>query len=136
MIRSQLILMVGVPVNSLAGDPGPHQQNDSRLNDTFHTVRTVALCWETYVFSSSGSKYPLAASLCTGFAARHYYSQIHFETDDPGTHAEKKGPVLFGSASYGWLIRATGSMMLRNTPTSRSTESKTVPDWQRGKAIA
>lgn len=30
--------------------------------------------------------------------------------------------------SQGWLIRATGSTMLRNTPTPRSIESKAVPN--------
>ena len=123
----------GVPFIVLAGGCGYGPSRDHRLND----------------FSSKNYEPEFFGRTCVCL------------TDDPGTHAEKKGPVPFygddfsegpyshghdryrsfievisRKAGYGWLIRATGSMLLRYTPTSRSRESKTVPDQQRGNAIA
>lgn len=38
--------------------------------------------------------------------------------------------------SQGCLIRATGSMMLRNTPTSRSIEGKSVPNCHKERKLS
>ena len=50
-------------------------------------------------------------------------------------HCVINGPLCC-NRSQGWLIRATGQYLIWHLPpTSRSTESKTVPDWQRGWTI-
>ena len=55
------------------------------------------------------------------------------KTDDRGTHAEKKGPLFHKlGIGQGCLIRATGCMLQRKTPTSRSLGSKSVPGQLKG----
>jgi hypothetical protein len=91
------IWLVGVPVTLLVGIPGPHLPNGIPTNDPLSQLESR----DRAVF------------------CRLVSSQYDSRQND--------GLLLSTSHGHGWLIRATGSTMLRNTPTPRSVKSKTVP---------
>lgn len=100
------ILIAGQPGHSFAGLPGTPLQNAVRRNDT---LSQFDVCDRARILSAVASQTCLT----------------------PQTNC------LLCCASYVWLIRATGTCsIVLIPPTPRSTESKTVTDWQRGKAIA
>jgi hypothetical protein len=107
--------LLGVPVKLLVGCAGPQGEDLHSTNDSPSQFETVAVCRETYALLS-----PVT------------------ETDDRGTHAEKKGPLHYVNLDRSeerkvrLANRGNGTVLDPSiTPTSTSKGNKAVPAFLR-----